>query len=144
MITTWTCSPNFPNLFLSLVHFTTVYFFFFCSHRLVMTVKSHMVETRAGCATVSRPKQQQSASLEPCQLRDAVAKAAKQCQIISCSCNTTGVINAKEIHTCTLELRAGNDRSFLSEEVSENLETGAATAFHSNEEHWPVSRGCSR
>lgn len=65
-----------------------------------MTVKSHMVEKRAGCATVSRLKQQQSASLEPRQLRDAVAKSAKQCQIISCSCNTntTGVINAKEIH----------------------------------------------
>lgn len=105
-----------------------------------------MVEKRAGCATVSRLKQQQGASLEPRQLRDAVAKSAKQCQIISCSCNTntTGIINAKEIHTCTLELRAGNDRSFISEEVSENLETGAATAFHSNEEHWPVSRGCSR
>lgn len=113
VITMWTCSPNFPNLFLSLLHFTTVYFF---SHRLVMIVKSHMVEMRAGCATVSRLKQQQSASLEPCQPRHTVVKAAKQCQIISCSYNTktTGVINAKGIHTCTLDLRAGNDRSLIS------------------------------
>lgn len=58
----------YPNLSLTKLH--SIHTFLYQSYR------GHMVEMHAGCATVSRLKQRQRASVESCQLRDAVVKAA--------------------------------------------------------------------